>query len=178
MTPRLAPDAWSFQSPQSQRVERSGKPSTCLKRSSDDPRQVDPRQNASLQRDFWQKNARIPPELGQLPNLALLNLGENQLSGSFPVALTRLNTSLAKLDVGQNLLTGELPIELGSMQELRSLRLGPNRFHGSIPKACGYFKLSIFHIGWEKQVRTSVWIIEGLHVIHGFLLVRSFRFCC
>ncbi|EOY26121.1 Leucine-rich repeat - like 10 [Theobroma cacao] len=53
---------------------------------------------------------QIPAEIGNCPNLWSLNLYNNQFTGQLPASLT--NTSLFNLDVGYNLLSGELPSDL------------------------------------------------------------------
>ncbi|EOY26122.1 Serine-threonine protein kinase, plant-type, putative [Theobroma cacao] len=62
---------------------------------------------------FVQRNyltLQIPAEIGDCPNLWSLNLYNNQFTGQLPASLT--NTSLYNLDVGYNLLYGELPSDL------------------------------------------------------------------
>ena len=77
---------------------------------------------------------RIPPELGNLTELRMLNLSLNELSGHIPPELGNL-ANLEVLDLRSNLLTGRIPLELGSLENLRKLYLSGNRLTGCIPLA-------------------------------------------
>ena len=78
----------------------------------------------------------IPPELGSLTHLRVLDLGMNQLSGLIPPELGAL-TSLTFLDLSHNSFTGPIPPELGRLTNLRTLRLGRNVLTGPIPTQLG-----------------------------------------
>ncbi len=78
----------------------------------------------------------IPAALGGLHDLAELDLHDNRLSGSLPAALGGL-ISLETLDLFGNRLSGEIPAALGDLAELETLALGGNRLHGAIPAALG-----------------------------------------
>jgi hypothetical protein len=107
-----------------------------------------------------QLNGSIPPEIGNLTNLAYLGLGDNQLSGSIPPELGNLSNlhgihlfnnqltgpippqlgNLANLEGIQaigNQLSGPIPPELGNMTKLKRLNLAYNQLSGSIPPALG-----------------------------------------
>ena len=81
-------------------------------------------------------NSEIPPELGNLTNLQVLNLDRNQLSGSIPPELGNL-TNLKHLFLGENQLGGSIPPELGNLTNLQNLSLGENQLGGSIPPELG-----------------------------------------
>ena len=51
----------------------------------------------------------IPPEIGNLPNLTHLHLGENQLSGKIPAEIGSL-TNLTELYLNNNQLSGEITV--------------------------------------------------------------------
>ena len=74
----------------------------------------------------------IPPELGDLSNLRVLNLGVNELSGGIPPELANL-TNLQWLDLELNELSGGIPPELAALTNLRELDLGSNELSGGIP---------------------------------------------
>ncbi|XP_061988449.1 MDIS1-interacting receptor like kinase 2-like isoform X3 [Rosa rugosa] len=86
----------------------------------------------------------IPPEIGNLTQLQLLNLSSNHLVGNIPVELGRL-TSLGKLILKDNQLSGGIPQELGSLTELEYLDLSTNKLSQSIPSSLGNF-LKLHHI--------------------------------
>ena len=73
----------------------------------------------------------IPPELGKLTNLRELVLRDNQLTGHIPPQLSGL-ASLEILDLGFNELTGSIPPELGKLKNLHTLRLDRGEFSGCI----------------------------------------------
>ena len=73
----------------------------------------------------------LPPELGGLDELRVLDLSNNYLSGSIPPELGSL-TKLVWLILIDTYLSGSIPPELDN---LRTLYLSGNRFTGCIPMA-------------------------------------------
>ena len=65
-------------------------------------------------------------------NTTVLNLENNQLTGSIPSEIGNL-TNLTYLDLQYNLLTGSIPPEIGNLTNLEFLSLGYNQLTGSIP---------------------------------------------
>ena len=78
----------------------------------------------------------LPPELGNLGSLTVLELGSNALSGSIPPQLGDL-VNLRRLDLGRNALSGRIPPQLGNLASLGNLRLDNNDLTGSIPPELG-----------------------------------------
>ena len=78
----------------------------------------------------------IPPELGELKKLVVLELDGNHLSGSIPPELGGLE-SLQVLALGGNRLTGPIPPELGNIPLLHVLYLSYNKLSGPIPPELG-----------------------------------------
>jgi hypothetical protein len=74
----------------------------------------------------------IPPELGNLSNLSLLNLKRNQLSGTIPPELGNMS-NLGYLYLHSNQLSGTIPPELGNLSNLRFLWLFDNQLSDLIP---------------------------------------------
>ena len=87
-------------------------------------------------------NGAIPPELGNLANLEFLDIGVNRLIGSIPEELGNL-AKLEFFDVGQNLLTGAIPPQLGYLLRLKTFIVGANSLTGTIPTTLG--QLTFLH---------------------------------
>ena len=79
-----------------------------------------------------QLKSELPPELANLTNLEVLDIGGNQLTGTVPASLGSLN-NLQELYLWGNELTGEIPTELGNLTNLQRLDLYENQLTGAIP---------------------------------------------
>ncbi len=73
----------------------------------------------------------LPPSIGNLSALQVLDLSYNQLSGSIPPALGDL-ASLASLNLKLNRLEGSLSPSLGKLFRLQTLDLSLNRLSGNL----------------------------------------------
>ncbi|XP_065867219.1 tyrosine-sulfated glycopeptide receptor 1-like [Euphorbia lathyris] len=74
----------------------------------------------------------IPPELGQLKFLHVLDLRSNNFSGIIPDQISKL-TNLEQLDLSGNRLSGEIPASLKALNFLSSFNVANNNLHGPIP---------------------------------------------
>ena len=81
-------------------------------------------------------NGHIPPEIGLLTELTVLNLEFNQLGGSIPPELGTLRR-LNSLALDNNLFDGPIPPELGDLLHLTSLDLRHNWLSGDFPPELG-----------------------------------------
>ena len=79
----------------------------------------------------------IPPTLGNLTALTVLNLAANSLTGTIPSTLGNL-TELTLLMLAWNVsLSGTIPSTLGNLTKLESLFLDYNSLSGAIPSTLG-----------------------------------------
>ncbi|CAM0881658.1 unnamed protein product [Alopecurus aequalis] len=74
----------------------------------------------------------IPDDLLQLSSLRSIFLQSNDLSGAIPAGLSKLG-ALERLVLSHNNLSGPIPFALNNLTSLRSLRLEGNRLSGKIP---------------------------------------------
>ena len=87
---------------------------------------------ARLWLDDNELTGEIPPELGNLTELVRLRLSNNQLTGEIPPELANI-TWLETLWLFNNQLTGEIPPELGKLEHLREFNIGGNDLSGCVP---------------------------------------------
>uniref|UniRef100_A0A0D9WI26 Leucine-rich repeat-containing N-terminal plant-type domain-containing protein n=1 Tax=Leersia perrieri TaxID=77586 RepID=A0A0D9WI26_9ORYZ len=76
----------------------------------------------------------IPPEFGNLENLAGLDLYNNNISGPIPPSFGKLK-SLVTLRLDHNRLTGPIPNELVGLSNLSLLGVSNNDLCGTIPSS-------------------------------------------
>ena len=82
-------------------------------------------------------NGTLPPEIGDLTHLQMLQLYNNsELGGSLPVEIGFLS-SLWHLAIYATAIEGSLPAELGNLTALKNLMLNNNNFSGIIPPELG-----------------------------------------
>ncbi|XP_058111182.1 LRR receptor-like serine/threonine-protein kinase EFR [Magnolia sinica] len=110
----------------------------------------------------------VPEEIGRLFRLRYLYLTNNTFSGEIPANLTHCS-DLQVLHLYGNQLAGRIPTELGSLTKLTSLALGHNNLTGSIPPSLGnlssltYLYLSITVWRAESRVSSAGWIPPSLY---------------
>ncbi|RID78858.1 hypothetical protein BRARA_A01642 [Brassica rapa] len=98
----------------------------------------------------------IPKEIGDFPELKVLDLSDNSLSGEIPVGIFRLK-KLETLSLNTNNLEGEIPKEIGNLSSLVELMLFDNKLSGEIPRSIGELKsLESFRAGGNKNIRGEV----------------------
>ncbi|XVE60243.1 hypothetical protein DITRI_Ditri05aG0112900 [Diplodiscus trichospermus] len=93
----------------------------------------------SLQRLELQENhilGSIPPEIGNLSMITMLNLTSNFLIGTIPEEV-RLLLILEQLFLSHNFFSIRIPVALGKLPHLSLLDLSNNKFFGEIPASLG-----------------------------------------
>ncbi|XP_070012335.1 probable LRR receptor-like serine/threonine-protein kinase At3g47570 [Nicotiana sylvestris] len=75
----------------------------------------------------------IPQEIGNLVNLVVLFMEENQITGSLPISIFNIS-SLQTLGLWRNNLNGSLSQEIGNSTKMQVIDLEENMFTGEIPK--------------------------------------------
>jgi Leucine-rich repeat (LRR) protein len=74
----------------------------------------------------------IPPQIGQLKVLEVLDSSFNKLSGQIPHSICSL-TSLQAIDLSNNNLTGAIPATLNRLHFLSAFNISNNDIEGPIP---------------------------------------------
>ncbi|XP_035546991.1 receptor-like protein 14 [Juglans regia] len=74
----------------------------------------------------------IPPALGQISSLHVLNLSYNQLTGKIPITFSKL-VVLESLDLSHNSLSGEIPSTLIDLTFLEVFNVAYNNLSGKAP---------------------------------------------
>ena len=99
------------------------------------------------------------------PQLRVLYLSLNHISGTFPECVCRL-TSLTALSLHNNQLTGPLPDSIGNLSQLRMLILSDNQLTGPIPDSLANLKenrtkLSLFGNNLSDEDKARVRELVG-----------------
>ncbi|XP_073118375.1 uncharacterized protein [Elaeis guineensis] len=82
----------------------------------------------------------IPPDIGYLFNITLLNLSSNLLNGTIPNLIGQL-PKLERLILSNNFLSGPIPPEIGNISSIGLLDLSNNKLSGEIPRSLGNLSL-------------------------------------
>ncbi|KAJ6821173.1 pentatricopeptide repeat-containing protein [Iris pallida] len=109
----------------------------------------------------------IPPEIGNLVSLTVLDLGSNSVSGRVPTSIGLLK-NLHVLSLGYNNFSGEIPSTMGNLSQLNDLYLDFNCFSGSIPVSLGNCKslvsLNLQHNKLTGTIPKEVFSISSLTI--------------
>ncbi|KAJ9163436.1 hypothetical protein P3X46_023104 [Hevea brasiliensis] len=76
----------------------------------------------------------LSPSIGNLSNLQLVLLQNNNITGHLPSELGRLS-KLKTLDLSNNFFSGQIPSTLSNLKNLQYLRLNNNTLYGPIPSS-------------------------------------------
>ncbi|EFJ14435.1 hypothetical protein SELMODRAFT_423588 [Selaginella moellendorffii] len=112
-----------------------------------------------LDLSYNELSGEVPPGIGNLSKLTRLDLSNNHLSGVIPSELGRCSSitlldlssfqrrwTISILNVGDNVLTGEVTMDFGATKHLVPSQLGQNQFTGPLPysaNAPGYCCLRV-----------------------------------
>ncbi|KAF3659364.1 putative acid phosphatase 1-like [Capsicum annuum] len=77
-------------------------------------------------------SSNMPPSLGNLQDLVVLDLSSNNMVGSLPQEIGNLKV-VTKIDLSMNQFSNEIPREIGGLRTLVHLSLKHNKLQGSIP---------------------------------------------
>lgn len=78
----------------------------------------------------------LPPEIGHLSNISMLNLTSNFLNGTIPEEVSLL-LKLQRLHLSRNFFSSRIPAALGKIPQLGLLDLSHNQLSGEIPDSLG-----------------------------------------
>ncbi|KAJ7350210.1 hypothetical protein OS493_037730 [Desmophyllum pertusum] len=138
----------------------------------------------------------LPRSLWKLRNLQVLCIGNNkELSGDLREILSPNMTTILRLDLSHNRLsgiipgeilvnmkslvkirlccqmddglTGEIPMDIGNLTELQILSLGENRLYGSIPKSIAKLKKL-----WFLDLETATYLNSGFENLFNLSSLR------
>lgn len=87
-------------------------------------------------RSFCPSSSQIPPALGELSKLEILDISGNCFEGGLPRELGSLEL-LQSFSASDNQLGGNLPAFLGKLSMLTTLALDGNSFSGEVPPELG-----------------------------------------
>ncbi|KAI6670459.1 hypothetical protein NL676_005344 [Syzygium grande] len=76
----------------------------------------------------------LSPSIGNLSNLQIVLLQNNNITGLLPPELGRLS-KLRTLDLSNNFFTGEIPSSLGHLKSLQYMRFNNNSLSGAFPSS-------------------------------------------
>lgn len=78
----------------------------------------------------------IPPEIGSLSVLTLIEISRNNLNGEIPPTIGSVE-SIEYLNLASNDLTGSIPIELTNLADMNRFGLSNNQLTGVLPTGVG-----------------------------------------
>ncbi|EAY72542.1 hypothetical protein OsI_00407 [Oryza sativa Indica Group] len=112
----------------------------------------------------------IPPSLGDLKKLFVLDLSYNHLNGSIPKEIFELQSLSWFLDLSYNSLSGPLPSEVGSLVNLNGMDLSGNQLSGQIPDSIGNCEvmeaLYLEENSFEGGIPQSLSNLKGLTILN------------
>jgi Leucine-rich repeat (LRR) protein len=115
----------------------------------------------------------IPVEIGEIDSLSDLRLNNNQLTGVIPTVISNL-TKLKTLYLNNNLLSGIIPVGIGNLTGLTYLALHSNQLTGNIPSGIGTLtNLQILNLGFNQLSGTLPSAIGNLAALQSLYLSNN-----
>ncbi|CAN6459707.1 unnamed protein product [Victoria cruziana] len=116
----------------------------------------------------------VPESLGGLRRLRLLDLSHNRLAGKIPSSFGQLK-GLNVLDLNQNLLQGHIPDSVGDSTSLLKIDLSRNRLSGPIPISLGKLtSLLLLDLSYNSLSAPIPASLGGLNSLETLVLKGNF----
>ncbi|XP_016650389.1 PREDICTED: probable leucine-rich repeat receptor-like protein kinase At1g35710 [Prunus mume] len=110
----------------------------------------------SLQLQHNSFSGNIPPEIGLLTKLNVLDLNDNKFSASIPSYIGRL-AFLRSLDLSRNQLSGSIPLTLLKLANLQSLNLSNNYLNGPVPpEICAVYVIDLSNNNLSQEIQKAL----------------------
>lgn len=110
----------------------------------------------------------LPSSLGQLKDIKCLSLAGNNLNGSIPASLGQLY-ALEVLELSSNSLSGEIPKNLADLKNLTVLLLNNNKLSGQLPSELANIStISAFNVSFNN-LSGSLPLNNNMNVCNSFL---------
>ncbi|KAG0484776.1 hypothetical protein HPP92_008855 [Vanilla planifolia] len=112
----------------------------------------------------------LSPSIGNLSNLEIVLLQNNEISGSITKEIGKLK-KLRTLDLSCNHFSGEIPTSLGQLRNLQYLRLNNNSLSGRFPESLANItELSFLDLSFNNLTGPSQNFLQELSTLRGILL--------
>lgn len=113
----------------------------------------------------------LSPSIGNLTNLQMVLLQNNNITGTIPSELGKLS-KLHTLDLSNNLFNGEIPTSLSRLKSLQYLRLNNNSLYGAIPSSLANMtQLSFLDLSYNNLSRPVPRLLAKTFNIAGNTLI-------
>ncbi|KAE8809778.1 putative LRR receptor-like serine/threonine-protein kinase [Hordeum vulgare] len=93
-------------------------------------------QLSMLKLDWNNFSGSIPASIAHCTQLSILNLAHNSLDGRIPSKIFKISTLSEELDLSHNYLSGEMP-DVGNLIHLKKMNMSNNMLSGNIPATLG-----------------------------------------
>lgn len=116
----------------------------------------------------------LDPAVGSITSLTRLDLGNNEMTGAIPVTLSAIS-GLHELNLGTNRFSGTIPEQLSALTDLISLYLDRNELVGSVPpQLSALTAITSLYLNWNMLTGTLPQCLSG---IDGLLVHNNPAMC-